>query len=108
MFYKTDFFMNFSCILRFYCCCLLSGELNSEGGARVEISAPEAHKVQLDISDMKYDLVEDIIPMIDTNFCTLAGQPHRATAGLCMGGMKTRVITLSHHELFSHSPACSS
>jgi hypothetical protein len=35
--------MNFSCILRFYCCCLLSGELNSEGGARVQISAPEAH-----------------------------------------------------------------
>ncbi len=47
-------------------------------------------------------LLEDIIPMIDANFRTLADQPHRAMAGLSMGGMQTRAITLAHPEVFSH------
>ncbi len=34
-------------------------QVNSEGRVRVQISAPEAHKVQLDISAVKYDLVKD-------------------------------------------------
>lgn len=50
----------------------------------------------------KKTLVEEIIPMVDANFRTLADQPHRAMAGLSMGGMQTRVITLAHPELFSH------
>jgi enterochelin esterase family protein len=50
----------------------------------------------------KKTLVEEIIPMVDTQFRTLADQPHRAMAGLSMGGMQTRVITLAHPELFSH------
>ena len=32
-------------------------------------------------------LVEEMIPFIDANFRTLADQPHRAMAGLSMGGM---------------------
>jgi enterochelin esterase family protein len=47
-------------------------------------------------------LLEDIIPMIDANYRTLADQEHRAMAGLSMGGMQTRVITLAHPEVFSH------
>ena len=47
-------------------------------------------------------LLEDIIPMIDANFRTLADQPHRAMAGLSMGGMQTRAITLANPEVFSH------
>ncbi len=47
-------------------------------------------------------LLEDVIPMIDTNYRTLADQQHRAMAGLSMGGMQTRVITLAHPEVFSH------
>jgi len=47
-------------------------------------------------------LLEDIIPMIDANYRTLADQSHRAMAGLSMGGMQTRVITLAHPEVFSH------
>jgi enterochelin esterase-like enzyme len=46
-------------------------------------------------------LLEDIIPMIDANFRTMADQKHRAMAGLSMGGMQTRVITLAHPEVFS-------
>jgi enterochelin esterase-like enzyme len=34
-------------------------KVNSEGRVRASISAPEAHKVQLDISAVKYDLTKD-------------------------------------------------
>jgi len=47
-------------------------------------------------------LLEEIIPMIDTNFRTLANQQNRAMAGLSMGGMQTRVITLANPDVFSH------
>jgi len=47
-------------------------------------------------------LLEDIIPMIDANYRTLASQPYRAMAGLSMGGMQTRIITLAHPEMFSY------
>jgi enterochelin esterase-like enzyme len=47
-------------------------------------------------------LTEDFIPFVDENFRTVADQPHRAMAGLSMGGMQTRAITLSHLDTFSH------
>jgi enterochelin esterase-like enzyme len=50
----------------------------------------------------KKTLLEDIIPMIDANFRTVADQPHRAMAGLSMGGMQTRAITLANTDVFSH------
>lgn len=47
-------------------------------------------------------LLEEIIPMIDNNFRTLANQQNRAMAGLSMGGMQTRVITLAKTDVFSY------
>src|SRR6185369_3992683 len=47
-------------------------------------------------------LVDDLIPYIDANFRTIADQPHRAMAGLSMGGMQTRTISLAHLDQFSH------
>ena len=47
-------------------------------------------------------LVDELIPYIDANFRTLADQPHRAMAGLSMGGMETHSITLAHLDMFSH------
>ncbi|WP_321996844.1 alpha/beta hydrolase-fold protein [Draconibacterium orientale] len=47
-------------------------------------------------------LLKDIIPMIDGKYRTLADQEHRAMAGLSMGGMQTRVITLASPDVFSH------
>jgi enterochelin esterase-like enzyme len=47
-------------------------------------------------------LIDDFIPFIDANFRTIADQPHRAMAGLSMGGMQTRGITLAHLDTFSH------
>jgi enterochelin esterase-like enzyme len=50
----------------------------------------------------KKTLLEDIIPMIDSQYRTLADQKHRAMAGLSMGGMQTRIITLANPEMFSY------
>jgi predicted alpha/beta superfamily hydrolase len=47
-------------------------------------------------------LVDELIPYVDTNFRTLADQPHRAMAGLSMGGMETKTITLARPDVFSH------
>ncbi len=47
-------------------------------------------------------LLEDLIPFVDANFRTLADQPNRAMAGLSMGGMQTKAITLPNLDRFSH------
>ncbi|MEJ2495072.1 MAG: alpha/beta hydrolase-fold protein, partial [Ignavibacteriaceae bacterium] len=50
----------------------------------------------------KKTMIEDIIPMIDENYRTIADQQHRGMAGLSMGGMQTRVITIANPEVFSY------
>ncbi|MBN1145410.1 MAG: esterase [Bacteroidales bacterium] len=50
----------------------------------------------------KKTLLEDIIPMVDGNYRTVADPQHRAMAGLSMGGMQTRAITLANPEAFSY------
>ena len=47
-------------------------------------------------------MVKDLIPWVDSNFRTLADQPHRAMAGLSMGAMQTRMVTLANIDKFSH------
>lgn len=47
-------------------------------------------------------MIEDMIPYIDAHFLTLADRDHRAMAGLSMGGMETRLITLAHPETFGY------
>jgi enterochelin esterase-like enzyme len=56
----------------------------------------------LDFGSFERVLIGDLIPFIDTHFRTLADQPHRALAGLSMGGMQTRSIAPAHLDLFSH------
>ena len=46
-------------------------------------------------------LIDDLIPYIDAHFRTLADQPHRAMAGLSMGGMQTHTIGFAHLDRFS-------
>jgi enterochelin esterase-like enzyme len=55
-----------------------------------------------DIGPFRTVLVDELIPYIDANFRTLSDQPHRAMAGLSMGGMETRQITLKNLDKFSH------
>ena len=47
-------------------------------------------------------LIDELIPYMDANFRTLSDQPHRAMAGLSMGGMETKTITLKNLDKFSH------
>ena len=47
-------------------------------------------------------LIKDCIPYIDSHFRTLADNKHRAMAGLSMGGMQTKSITVAHPEVFSN------
>ncbi|NJK94595.1 MAG: esterase [Bacteroidales bacterium] len=47
-------------------------------------------------------LLEEIIPMTDASYRTIADPQHRAMAGLSMGGMQTRVITLANPDIFSY------
>jgi enterochelin esterase-like enzyme len=47
-------------------------------------------------------MVKDLIPWVDSNFRTLADQQHRAMAGLSMGAMQTRMVTLANIDKFSH------
>jgi enterochelin esterase family protein len=47
-------------------------------------------------------LVQEIIPMIDREFRTLADRDHRAMAGLSMGGFQTFQTTLTHLDQFAY------
>ncbi len=55
-----------------------------------------------DITPFQTVLLDELIPYIDANFRTVADQQHRAMAGLSMGGMETKMITLNKPEVFSH------
>ncbi|HLT72480.1 MAG TPA: alpha/beta hydrolase-fold protein, partial [Cyclobacteriaceae bacterium] len=55
-----------------------------------------------DITPFQTVLVDELIPYVDTNFRTHADQSHRAMAGLSMGGMETRMITMNKPEVFSY------
>ncbi len=55
-----------------------------------------------DIKQFQTVLVDELIPYIDKHFSTLANKDNRAMAGLSMGGMETKMITLSRPEVFSH------
>jgi enterochelin esterase-like enzyme len=47
-------------------------------------------------------LIDELIPYVDATFRTLSDQPHRAMAGLSMGGMETKTITMANLDKFSH------
>src|SRR5438270_920569 len=50
----------------------------------------------------EHALIGEIIPYVDANFRTLSDQPHRALAGLSMGGAYTRGISLAHLDKFAY------
>jgi enterochelin esterase-like enzyme len=52
-------------------------------------------------------MMNDLIPMIDRNFRTIADRDSRAMAGLSMGAMQTMAIALTHLDVFSYIGAFS-
>jgi enterochelin esterase-like enzyme len=55
-----------------------------------------------DIKPFETVLVNELIPYVEAHFRTIPDQPHRAMAGLSMGGMETKMITLRNLDKFSH------
>jgi len=55
-----------------------------------------------DIRPFETVLVKELVPFIDAQFRTLSDQPHRAMAGLSMGAMETKMVTLRNPGTFSH------
>jgi enterochelin esterase-like enzyme len=47
-------------------------------------------------------LVDELVPFIDKNFQTIAKRESRAMAGLSMGGIETKLITLRRPEVFAY------
>ena len=47
-------------------------------------------------------LIKDIIPMVEKNYRVIADPQHRAMAGLSMGGMTTRSVTLANPTTFAY------
>jgi enterochelin esterase-like enzyme len=52
--------------------------------------------------DFETVLVDELVPFIDNNFRTIAKKESRAMAGLSMGGMETKTITLRRPEVFGY------
>ena len=48
------------------------------------------------------DFLNDIMPYAETHYRVLTDQPHRAMAGLSMGGMQTHSIAMANLDKFSH------
>lgn len=55
-----------------------------------------------DFTKFERVLANDLIPYIDSHFKTIAKKEMRAMAGLSMGGMETKYITLARPELFNY------
>ncbi len=71
-------------------------------GSAVSRSVPGPGGRSFDFTPFAKVLLEDLIPFVDASYRTLADQPHRAMAGLSMGGMQTRSIALANPDKFSH------
>jgi enterochelin esterase family protein len=65
------------------------GDNSSGGGTREGIAA------------LGKELLEDVIPLVETNYRTLPGRDNRAIAGLSMGGGQAFTIGLDHLDQFT-------
>jgi len=54
------------------------------------------------ISTFEEVFIDELIPMIDSTYRTIADREHRAMAGLSMGGMQTFQIAMKHLDKFAY------
>ena len=74
------------------------------GGAHVNgdgTASRRTRDVGGDVTLYERDLLEDVIPMIDRKYRTVADRKHRAIIGFSMGGGQAGRIGLRHLETFS-------
>jgi len=74
-------------------------------GSELKMGRPEPGKFGFNLPEdwtegFRNTLIQDIIPMIDARFRTIADKDHRALAGLSMGGMETKEIGLKRSDVF--------
>jgi enterochelin esterase-like enzyme len=55
-----------------------------------------------DVKPFQTVLIDELIPYVDKHFRTLSDRKNRAMAGLSMGGMETKSITLANLDTFSY------
>src|SRR5690606_2220247 len=55
-----------------------------------------------DIKPFQTVLLDELIPYVESHFRTKSGPSNRAMAGLSMGGMETRMISLNRPDAFSY------
>ena len=83
-----------------------SASAPAPGAMRQAAQAPGAHGTapRFRFSFDKYAelMIRDLIPWVDKNFRTMPEQAYRAMAGLSMGAMCTKSVTLAHPETFSY------
>ena len=60
------------------------------------------HMHEFSIKPFQTVLVDELIPYVDAHFRTQATREGRAMAGLSMGGVETKMITLARPDVFSH------
>lgn len=65
-------------------------------------AAAPAGPPRFNFSAFERMLLDDLIPFIDANFRTQADQRHRAMAGLSLGGMQTKQISLGNLDKFAY------
>lgn len=74
-------------------------------GTELKMGKPQPGKFGFNLPEdwtegFRNTLIQDLIPMIDENFRTIADKDHRALAGLSMGGMETKEIGLKRSDVF--------
>ena len=57
---------------------------------------------QFDAKEFEKLLIDELMPVIDKEFLTKPDKNNRALAGLSMGGMETKLITLRRPEVFGY------
>lgn len=65
-------------------------------------AAPAGRGPGFQISTFEEVFIDELIPMIDSTYRTLADREHRAMAGLSMGGMQTFQIAMKHLDKFAY------
>lgn len=75
-----------------------NGRAMKDDRATGNIMAPD--KVQA-FADFEHDLLNDLIPYVESHFSVMADREHRALAGLSMGGGQSLNFGLTHLDIFA-------
>jgi enterochelin esterase family protein len=77
------------------------GKAADKAGDKAQGKAPGG-RGGFNFSGFAQILTEELIPFIDANYRTLSDRQHRGMAGLSMGGMQTKQITLANLDKFAN------